>query len=214
VKQVNEMLKTFFGTFVGVIVAVSVSLAEEQLEVGMVAPTSVVAEFITGDLAKFRSVCPVLANRDAVKVAVFVKSVDDPVLPLVEAIEEVVADDAALKWSFVFVSHENAPTPSTEEWDAQFAHLKKLASDRKINHLSIGMMLRNPDNGKPSKAKRQLGFFGDGDVVVMLIRPDAKGKRGLIQYLSVLKSEEIEKETIEHIRSQLKDALAAASVKG
>ncbi len=208
------MLKTLFGTMVAVSVVVSVSHAEDQLDVGMIAPTSIVAEFITGDLAERGLVCPVLANRDAMKVAVFVKRLDDPVLPLVATIEELVADNAVLKWSFIFVSHENAPTPSQEEWDAQLAQLKQIASDRKIKHLSIGLMLRNPDSRKPSKAKRQLGFFVDGDVVVMLIRPDVKAKRGFIQYLRVLKSEEIEMETIERIKCQLKDAIASAGVQG
>ena len=208
------MLRGCFGTLIGILSIASVSLAEDQLKVGMNAPTSIVAEFITGDWSERGSSCPVLANRDAMKVAVFVKNLEEPVLPLVGAIEEMVADDASLKWSFVFVSHENAPTPSQDEWDAQLTQLRKLASERMIKHLSIGVMLRNPDNGKPSKAKRQLGFFGDGDVVVMLIRPDANTKREVIQYLRVLKSEEIQKRTIEQIRSQLKDALKAANDEG
>lgn len=204
------MLKALIGTLVGVLVFGSVSLAEDPLRVGMNAPTSIVAEFITGDWAERGSACPVLANRDAMKVAVFVKSLSAPVLPLVGAIEEVIADDASLKWSFVFVSHENAPTPSQDEWDAQVAQLRKVTSEKKIKHLSLGVMLRNPDTGKLTRAKRQLGFFGDGDVVVMLICPNENAKRGVIQYLSVLKSEEIDENVIERIRSQLKDALANA----
>lgn len=208
------MLRAYCTTLIGILGVASVSLAEDQLKVGMNAPTSIVAEFITGDWAERGSSCPVLTNRDAMKVAVFVKRLDDPVLPMIGAIEEVVADDASLKWSFVFVSHENAPTPSQQEWDTQLAHLRKLSTDKKIRHLSLGVMIRNPDNGKPSSAKRQLGFFGDGDVVVMLIRPYANAKRGVIQFLSTLKSEEINKQAIDRVRNQLKDALAAARSKG
>jgi hypothetical protein len=208
------MLRICFVTLIGILSIVSVSIADDQLKVGMNAPTSIVAEFITGDWSERGTSCPVLANRDAMKVAVFVKHLEEPVLPLVAAIEELVAADASLKWSFVFVSHENAPTPSQDEWDAQLTQLKKVASERMFNHLSIGVMIRNPDNGKPSKARRQLGFFGDGDVVVMLIRPDANAKRGIIKYLRMLNSEEVQATTIEQIRSQLKDALKAANDEG
>jgi hypothetical protein len=204
------MIKTLFGPLFGILVGVSVSIAEDQFKVGMNAPTSIVAEFITGDWAEYGSACPVLLNRDAMKVAVFVKQLKDPVVPLIGAIEEIVAADSKLKWSFVFVSHENAPTPSQEDWDAQLAQLKKLARDKELKGLSLGVMLRNPDNGKPSRTRRQLGFFGDGDVVVMLIRPDATAKRGVVQYLRVLKSEEIEEKTIELISSQLKESVAKA----
>ncbi len=212
--QENGMLRVIVCTLVGIIVVATASLAEDPLKVGMIAPTSIVAEFVTGEWAERGSSCPVLANREAMKVAVFVKQLNDPVLPLVNAIEEIVASDSSLKWSFVFVSHENAPTPSQAEWDSQLARLRKLAGDMKMEHLSLGVLIRNPDTGSPSKAKRQLGFFGDGDVVVMLIRPDANAKRGVIQYLSVLKSEEIQEKAIERIGSQLKEAIVKAKPKG
>ena len=131
-------------------------------------------------------------------------------MPLVAAIEEIVASDSTLKWSFVFVSHENDPTPTQEDWDAQLEHLKKLALDKKIEHLSLGILNRIPDKDKPSRAMRKLGFFGDGDVVVMLIQPDSNAQRGVMQYVSVLKSKEIQEKTIEQIGSQLEEAIAAA----
>jgi hypothetical protein len=210
-RQVHGMRSLLFGMLVALCV-VCTARSEEQLNVGMIAPTSIVAEFVTGDLAKRGSACPVLTNRGSVKIAVFIKRLDDQVLPLISAIEGLVAQDAALKHSFVFLSHENAPTPSQDDWDDQLAHLKKLASERDIKHLSIGVMLRNPDNVKPTRAKRHLGFFENGDVVVMLIRPDAKVKRGCIQYVSLLKSEEIEMKTVELIRNQLVHAIAAVKL--
>jgi hypothetical protein len=159
-KQESEMLRLCFITLIGVSSIACVSLAEDELKVGMKAPTSIVAEFITGEWSERGSSCPVLAHRDAMKIAVFVKRLENPVLPLLGAMDELIAGDSSLKWSFVFVSHENAPTPSQEEWDTQLEQLRKVASDRMLKHLSLGVLLRNPDNGRPTRAKRQLGFLG------------------------------------------------------
>lgn len=205
------MSKTkFWVALLGSLFLAPVSYAEDQLKVGMLAPPSIVAEFFTGKWSERGSACPVLVNRDATKVAVFVKRLDDPIIPLIGEMEKIVANDGSLKWSFVFVSHENSPTPSQEEWDAQISQIKKLANDKAISHLSIGSMLRIPDNSKSVRAKRQLGFFGDGDVVVMLINPDQKKNRGLIQFVEFLKTRELNKEKIEQISSQLKVAIANA----
>lgn len=198
----------------GMLGVASVGLADEPLEVGVTAPTSIVAEFVTGKWAEHGTACPVLAHRDAMKIAVFVKRLDAPVLPLVSAIDRLVSEDDSLKWSFVFVSHENAPTPSDEEWKAQLDQLRSLSNDKKIVNLSLGVMLRNPDTGRPSKAKRELGFWGEGDVVVMLIRPDSKAKRGVIQHVDILKSDSIQQQTVDQIMTQLKDAVAVARSKG
>jgi hypothetical protein len=208
----REMTRVFLD-LLAVIIALlsSVCFAQDQLKPGMNAPTSIVARFISGDWAKQGSACPILNHRNEVKIAIYVKRAHEPVLPLIATLDELVAEHAALKWSFVFVSHENSPTPNQVEWDAELVRLKKLTSDRNIQHLSFGLLLRDPENGKPVGAKPRLGFFGDGDIVVMLIRPDEKVKRGVIHYLSVLKSEELDAGTIQRIASQLRDGLAEVS---
>lgn len=207
----SEMSRNFFMTMTAILSFVPVAFADDPLKVGMNAPTSIVAEFITGGWSERGVSCPVLGNRDAMKVAVFVKRFDDSVLPLIESIEKIVADDASLKWSFAFVSHENAPTPSQEEWNTQCAQIRKLTGERSIKRLSVGLLLRIPDDGKPTKAKRQLGIFHESNVVVMLIRPDANAKRGVISYLSHLKAEELNEQSIERVTDQLKAAIAAES---
>jgi hypothetical protein len=204
------MLNRLCVYLIGVLCLGQVALAEDQLKVGENAPTSIVAEFFTGEFGLRGSACPVLAHRDAVKVAVFVKTLDDSVVPLIETLEGIVAADEKLKWSFVFVSHENSPTPSQEEWDTQVAQIKKVTNENKIHHLSVGLMLRILDPSG-SRAKSKLGFFEDSDVVVMLIRPNAKGQRGVIHFVRKLKSTELHSESIKAIKDEINQALAASS---
>lgn len=196
----------------GLLCSGSVAIAEDRIKVGAMAPASIVAEFITGEWATVhKSACPVLVHRDAVKVAIFAKNLDDALVPLIEAMEEVVAGDSSLKWSFVFVSHENAPTPSHQEWDALVANVKKRTDEKKIRHLSVGLMQRIPDP-RNSRANPKLGFLEDGEVVVMLICPDGNRQRGVIQFEKKIKSAELDEQSIRTVKDEIKKTLAAVSI--
>lgn len=186
-----------------------------KLTVGQRPPVSAVARFSSGAWAtsKARSACPVLLNSQAVKVAVYTRDVTPHVVHLMREINKLVAHEPALKWSFVFVSHENDPTPTEEEFNVLIEKLKTIARDELINNLSIGIMERVPESDRPSRRKRELGFVDDGETVVMLIGPspsDPKSKRAVIQYLETAKSETLTQESVQRIVDALKQASSKA----
>lgn len=177
--------------------------AAEHPAVGEKAPNSIVGTFVKGGWsAEQHNVCPVLAHRGDQKIAVFAKSASDNVLGLTEALDAVVANDESLKWSFLFVSHENSPTPTQEDWDKELARLAELTSRHKLSHMAVGQMIRIPDSTKSTRARPQVGEFQDGDVVVMLIRPQS-GTFGTIAEVAVVHAEQLDSPAIERIANQM-----------
>lgn len=183
-------------------------LAVESPKTGDKAPTSIVGTFVPGGWCKEQqSVCAVLKHRDDPKIAVFTRTLNDNVMRLTAAMDKVVAEDSSLKWSFLFVSHENSPTPNQEDWDAELVRLKQAFAEHQIEHIAAGLMLRLPDEQKVTRAKKQVGVFDAGDLVVMLIRPQ-QGTDAVIQEVSVFQSEKLTAMDIEKATRQM--ALAAA----
>ena len=187
--------------------------SNEKFQVGQRAPAGIVARFATGPWAarKTKSACPVLINRQETKIAIFARQLSSDVLRLAVEVDKLVAEDAQLKWSFVFVSHENDPTPSLESWEAQLAEFPTLATKHDMNHLSLGLMKRAPERGQLSRAKSKLGFPEDTDTVIMLISPSSgtNSIRGTIRHATALKSAELVPETVATITKQLQAAVAA-----
>lgn len=177
--------------------------ASERPEIGKHAPKSVVATFVPGGWSEEQhSVCAVLAHRKEQKIAVFARNLNPNVMLLTSAMDKVVAENSTLKWSFLLVSHENSPTPNQEEWDAELLRLKQMTTDHKIEHLAAGLMIRLPEENQPSRALRKVGVFDEGDVVVMLIRPQA-GAYGIIQEVSVLQSNELTSLDVDKVAQQM-----------
>lgn len=177
--------------------------AVERPEVGKHAPKSVVGTFVPGGWSEEQhSVCAVLAHRKEQKIAIFARNLNPNVMLLTAAMDKVVAENSTLKWSFLLVSHENSPTPSQEEWDAELLRLKQMTTDHKVEHLAAGLMIRLPDENQPSRALRKVGVFDEGDLVVMLIRPQA-GANGIIQEVSVLQSNNLTNLDMDKVAKQM-----------
>lgn len=172
-----------------------------------------VARFATGPWSarKAKSACPVLIHRQEMKIAIFARRLDPDVLRLAVAVDRLVASEPRLKWSFVFVSHENDPTPTLESWEARLAESQTLATTHEIDHLSVGLMKRASEPGTITRARRKLGFLDDTGVVVMLISPSAgtNAVRGTIRYVVATKSAELVPEAVATITKQLQHAVAA-----
>lgn len=144
----------------------------EPPEKGKNAPASIVATFLSGAwIDEQREVCPVLAHRNEARIAIFSKDSSDAVMKLADRMDAIVAEHPQLKSSFLFVSHENHPTPSEDEWKAQLDTLKQQVAKHQIQHLAAGLMIRIPDPNAITRARKQVGVFQDGDLVVMLIVP-------------------------------------------
>lgn len=183
-----------------------IRLGKDGLYVGMDAPTSIVAQFVTGPFGE-RSLCPVLYKRESLKVAVFARDFNTEVGSLVKAVDKVVATSQMDDVSFVFISHENDPTPSEMEFQVQLETMKKFAEQEMIDHLSLGTMIRIPDKTVSTRALKKLGFFGDGESVVMVISPGPRKNRGVVRYFRVLKAG-VSEEEIKELSIELTEALA------
>ena len=177
-------------------------LGKDGLYIGMPALGSIVAQFASGAKAG-KTMCPVLFEREETKIAIFAKQLNAPVISLIQSAEEIVAATPRLKSSFVFLSHENAPTPSEADFEDQLAEIKRVAAEKTIKHLSMGLMIRIPDNQRNTRARRSLGFFGEGDIVVMLIGPGENRYSSVVRYFQVLNSESAIGE-IERVREELR----------
>jgi hypothetical protein len=183
--------------------------AAEAPKQGDKAPTSIVATFMSGGwIDKQKNACPVLANRDEARIAIFSKTSGDAVMKLVQRMDTLVAEHKRLKSSFLFVSHENQPTPSEEEWNEQFETLKRQVTTHGIKNLAAGLMIRLPETNKPTRARRLVGVFEKGDVVMMLVAP-MKGTYGSIKEVVSLNSAELTEEQIDQVVKQMKAATEA-----
>ena len=183
----------------------------EPPEKGQKAPTSVVATFLSGAwVDEQRDACPVLIHRDETRIAIFAKDSGDAVMKLADRMDAIVADHEQLKSSFLFVSHENQPTPSEEEWAGQLQSLKQQVAKYEIQHLAAGLMIRLPDPNAVTRARRQVGVFQNGDVVVMLIVPQ-KGTFGIVKEAASLKSAELTDEQLEKVTALMKTAVESVS---
>ncbi|MEO1615391.1 MAG: hypothetical protein AAFV88_06050 [Planctomycetota bacterium] len=142
--------------------------------VGARTPYSAVAVFATGRWAEggARSACPVLKNRQHAKVAIFTRNLTPNVVEMLKEVDTFLEGRSDLKWSFVFVSHENDPTPSENEFETMLDDIRSIAKQAEIDNLSIGLMKRVPEPG--GRAKQRLGFVEEGETVVMLIKPPRK----------------------------------------
>jgi len=183
----------------------------EPPQKGQNAPTSIVATFLSGAwIDEQREVCPVLAHRNEARIAIFSKDSGDAVMKLADRMDAVVAEHPQLKSSFLFVSHENQPTPSEDEWKAQLETLKQQVARHEIQNLAAGLMIRIPDPNAITRARKQVGVFQDGDLVVMLIVPQ-KGTFGLVQEAASLKSAEQTNEQLDNVTAQMKAAVKMMS---
>ncbi len=184
----------------------------EPPQKGQKAPASIVATFLSGAwMEEQRDVCPVLAHRNEARIAIFSKDSGDAVMKLADRMDAIVAEHPQLKSSFLFVSHENQPTPSEDEWNAQLDMLKQQVAKHQIQHLAAGLMIRIPDPNAITRARKQVGVFQDGDLVVMLIVPQ-KGTFGVVQEAASLKSAELTDEQLDKATAQMKAAVKAMSV--
>lgn len=183
--------------------------AEDEIEIGELAPRSIVGHFVSGPLkAKQTEICPTLFERDACKVAIFTREAKEVEFDLVASLNDLVEEEAKLKWSFWMVSHENSPTPDDATWERTLADLKEFSEERKVTALSIGALIRIPDKSKVTRARRSVGVFRDkNDMVVMLIAPGAAKQYGQIQYVKELNSAELTPGEIEKIKTEIKQAL-------
>lgn len=183
----------------------------EPPQKGQKAPTSIVATFLSGAwVDEQRNACPVLIHRNETRIAIFSKDSSDPVMKLADRMDAIVAEHPQLKSSFLFVSHENQPTPSEDEWKAQLETLKQQVAKHQIQHMAAGLMIRIPDPNAVTRARKQVGVFQDGDLVVMLIVPQ-KGTFGVVQEAAALKSAELTNEQLENVAAQMKAAVKAMS---
>jgi hypothetical protein len=183
--------------------------AEEPLKIGSRAPMSIVGHFVSGPILEQQSeICPTLYERDECKIAIFTRSINDSQRNLVASLNTLVKNEPRLKWSFWMVSHENNPTPDDASWEQMLSDLKKFAEDRNVDAISTGALIRIPDKKQVTRAMKSIGVFrGKNDTVVMLIVPDEKKQRGLIQYAQEVDSSELTAEMITTIQAELKGAL-------
>lgn len=208
----NSTLVTLVVCYTSIVAAAQD--APNPLSAGKRAPAGAVARFSTGPWAtpKARSACPVLLNRQHVKVAIYTRELTSDVVRLVQKIEKLVEKEPALKWSFVFVSHENDPTPSEAAYELQNENIKRLALDENISHISIGLMERSTKSDQPTRRKRRLGFVGKDETVVMLIGPTPSGKSSFakILYLETVKSLALSPEKTDTLVNSLTSAASEA----
>lgn len=169
--------------------------------VGSPAPASIVAQFVTGDLSG-NSACPILRDSGKTKIAVFGRALNPDMILLLQSLDEVIAADPKLNRSFIFLSHESDPTPSEEEFQNQLAEIQKQATEHSIKHFSLGLMNRIPG----LRAKPRLGFFGQGDIVVMVIGPDQHRKIAMVRYVQALSTGNVRPE-LERIRKEVETTL-------
>lgn len=183
--------------------------AEDPLKIGSRAPMSIVGHFVSGPILEQQAeICPTLYKRDEYKIAIFTRGTNDAQRDLVVAINGAVKDDPRLKWSFWMVSHENNPTPDDQGWEQLLSDLKKFAEDRQVTALSVGALIRIPDKTQVTRAQKSVGVFrAKNDTVVMLIVPDEKKLRGIIQYAKELDSSEMKADAIAEVLAEMKAAL-------
>lgn len=183
--------------------------AEDPLKIGSRAPMSIVGHFVSGPILEQQAeICPTLYKRDECKVAIFTRGMNDAQRDLVVAINGAVKNEPRLKWSFWMVSHENNPTPDDQSWEQLLSDLKKFAEDRQVTALSVGALIRIADKTQITRAQKSVGVFrAQNDTVVMLIVPDEKKLRGIIQYAKELDSSEVNAETIAEVLAEIKAAL-------
>lgn len=183
--------------------------AEDPLKIGSRAPMSIVGHFVSGPILEQQAeICPTLYKRDEYKIAIFTRGTNDAQRDLVVAINGAVKDDPRLKWSFWMVTHENNPTPDDQGWEHLLSDLKRFAEDRQVTALSVGALIRIPDKTQVTRAQKSVGVFrAKNDTVVMLIVPDEKKLRGIIQYAKELDSSEMKAEAIAEVLAEMKAAL-------
>lgn len=204
----SVVLSAFFA--IAVVAVTSVCHAESP-ENPDKPPTSIVARFQPGAwIHEEKDACPILAHRKESRLAVFSRDSSDAVMKLANRMDSLVTGNERLKSSFLFVSHENRPTPSEDEWSEQFATLKKQTAKFEITHLAAGLMIRLPDEKAVTRARRQVGVFQDGDVVVMLIVPQ-QNTYGIVRELVSLKSSELTDEKLDAVEQKMKAAAGSLS---
>ncbi len=200
------------AVFLNLVLTSAVVFGDDDREITISSLNSAVATFATGEWAAERpNACPVMLHPNAPKVAVYTRHMNAGVLRLAQAVDGVVANDTALRWSYLFVSHENDPTPSPEEWDTQFTEIGQMASDYELEHLAVGLMLRIPESDEPIRVRRNLGIFHDGDVVLAWIVPTADGRRGTIGYCRVLDSAQLDDNLVDEVIRDLRETMATDS---
>lgn len=182
----------------------------EQLTVGGRAPTSAVATFVSGPWSKreSRSACPILINYQHAKIAVYLRNTDDKIAMTLKAFDKLTGTEPALDWSFVFVTHENTPTPTDEEFESLLGATTQFAKKHQIANLSFGVMKQVKESG--GRFKQKLGFVADDEVVVMLITPNAnapKVKWSHIRYARVLKSSQLDSASVVSMVNEIRAAL-------
>ncbi|QDV26981.1 hypothetical protein [Aureliella helgolandensis] len=183
---------------------------QPSFSVGDRAPSSAVARFVTGPWAdpQPRVACPVLLNRKSPKVAVYTRAVTPAVVELLKALDAVVAEQDALKWSFVLVSHENDPRPTDEEFNAQLKELELLASKQSLRSLSLGVLERAPVPAQVVRRKLKLGFLEQGETIVALIAPPESSKRSFaeLHYVHRFHADDISANKLDEVVVDLRNA--------
>lgn len=179
-------------------------IGSHEIVEGMSPPTSIVAKFVTGPYAD-STACPTLGFRRNKKIAVFARTMDPQIVKLAEMVDGIVTQDESLARSFLFLSHENDPTPTPAEYEQMVGSLKTTLTERGIKHLSAGVMIRVPKVNGPTRAKASVGIFSDDDVVVMVIRPDSQQPYGKITYLKFFKTNEVTENLIEQLSAELRE---------
>lgn len=182
------------------------SLGPHKIVEGMSPPTSIVARFVTGPYAD-SSACPTLGFRRNKKIAVFARKLNPQVIQLAEMVDGIVTQDESLARSFLFISHENDPTPTVAEYEQMLDSLKTSLTKQGIQHLSAGVMIRIPKENGPTRAIAKVGIFDNDDVVVMVIQPNSRQLNGKITYLKFLKTNEVTETAIEQLSTELHQAV-------
>lgn len=185
--------------------------ANGRFNIGDRAPASAVATFVAGPWSerKSHSACPVLLNRQHAKVAVYVRKTSEEISEILQAVDRVAGTAPELKWSFVFVSHENSPTPSDQEYESLLNATAEFALKHEISNLSFGVMKQVAEGGR--RLKQKLGFVAEDELVIMLITPDStesKSGRVRIRYAQVLKIGELNSASVKAVVQDIESIIA------
>jgi hypothetical protein len=120
-----------------------------------------------------RGFSPATGAKNAI-VMVYVRSLNENTLNLLQAIDAVISTQEDLKWSYVQIFDEKGAQVggyTADEILARIAGLKQIADDQKIKSLSLGLAA----NGLPKSAE-QVGLNNDNDIVVAFLRKPPKPK--------------------------------------
>ncbi|MDB4766921.1 hypothetical protein OAG71_04455 [bacterium] len=168
-------------------------------------PLTAIAQFGTGGWSEIsKREGPKIFKQRMPQIVIFTKRGDDEVFQLAKRVDELVENQEWGKWCALVICHQNAPTPSIEQWQEQAESLNSKVVENRLSAVSVGLWKRFPETLSKTRAHRRFDGFNEYDVAVFFRDLNRK-----TQYMELLNANQIDDETLDRIENQLKALVAS-----